>query len=206
MLRIIAFLTFLVAMVPTCAFAQTANPTVVSRQQLCDTLNPAASVNGRVVSLTIRYCGEFIALSDGRSGYEYQALMDGNGRARPIWPSHGLVQFANNRIENLRRARSEQGMSNIAPTECFQITAQSEFAGACRQLLLVSRNFSAAQILLAQSGDPEDKVDQAVAVVLSTQVDGLSWKVPKAQVEALLAPLIRSGNRSAIAMSSWMNP
>jgi hypothetical protein len=159
------------------AHAQTAVPAPAPppASNQCETLSPSATVNGSVVTLSIRYCGLYAP----GSGYVYHALMDENGRALPVWPSYALKQTVNEQISSVR-----QRVRYIAtPTDCGQapsLTIAPDNLIDCAKLMVL--NGAPAQSLpfweaatRTPAAASQVGLWHVYALILSTPDDGLAW-------------------------------
>lgn len=169
---------------------------VVATQQLCETLHPAATIDGRVVSLSIRYCGEFRTQSSGRAGYGYLALMDANGAARPLWPNTRLLTIAQSWADDLKDHYQDQDASGLL-SACYQVPDLTpDNYDVCGQVMLALGRPADASAYLAH-GTAESRVDRAFASILAATPSGLDWAVQRDRIVADLQPLARQGDTLA---------
>lgn len=135
----------------------------------CESSRPGATVNGRVIELTIQYCG--IRGSDGRM--LFRSMIDSSGRPLPVWPNAALTALSQRFAEGAREATG----GAAAPPECGStgVTAtDQEFLQVCAFYLMGSGRYREATPYLDGLGE-DWRVHAAMSIILSSREDGFNW-------------------------------
>jgi hypothetical protein len=190
-----AWLTFAAA----CALAALSLSASAQTQTLsCETLSPAATVNGRVVTFDVRYCGPLNA-----NRFEYQALAAANGRLQAVWPSYQALEIAREQVSEMRGRLRSQGADPASLVRGCASESVGEEALMCGILMLVNeRPHQATPYMEAAARSlPASQYGlwPGLTYVLAAPSEG-DWTPYQRAAEASFTAAAGAGNRNAAAM------